>query len=270
MRRHPALLRGGVHARPWLGTGAHRPAAAARLASSSRSTRALELGLGEFADAGALQGAAGVDVGEGGAAADLVEAGDGAVAVVADRQLPAVLADQFANGVAVVADVQREEVHAPTVAPVDGIDDVLLVGAVAAFGEPERDHQRPLEEVADAERPGGVDPAGGGAAGVLGTGQRRSFRSRPGRRWRRLRARPAAAGTANSGSGQRGGWRSRPSVPSPPPLLEGPDRGDDDEDEEEQADDDRVAVPHRSPRSRPGRRAAPPSPRPGRRRGRSR
>ena len=217
MGRDPALLRGRLPARSAASEhGAHRPRSAARLAPSSRSTRALQLGVGEFAAAGAGEGAAGMDVGEGRAAADLVEAGDGAVAVVADRQLPAVLADQFAHGVAVVADVEREEVHPPTVTPVDAIDDVLLVGAVAAFGEPERDHQRPVEEVADAERAGGRDPAGGDAAGVLRDRGRPSFRSRPGRRWRRLRARrrrpgrrtPAAASAAAGGRG-RGSPRRR-------------------------------------------------------------
>ena len=82
---------------------------------------------------GALQGPAGVDVGEGRAAADPVEAGDGAVAVVADRHRPAACADQFANRVPVVADVQREEAHPPTVALVGPLDHVLLVGAVAAL-----------------------------------------------------------------------------------------------------------------------------------------
>ena len=81
----------------------------------------LELGGGQVADAGALQGAAGVGVGEGRADADPVEGGDGAVAVVADRHPPAVRADQFANGVAVVAHVQREEVHPATVALVDPV-----------------------------------------------------------------------------------------------------------------------------------------------------
>ena len=84
---HPVRRRPGHLSRPPpLGS----PPAAARPVR-------FELGGGEVADAGALQGAAGVDVGEGRAAADPVEAGDGAVAVVADRHRPAAPADQFAN-----------------------------------------------------------------------------------------------------------------------------------------------------------------------------
>ena len=117
MRRDPALPGAGSESTP---TDAEPISARFRRsgrAPAAARTRASSCAVGELADAGALQGAAGIDVGEGRAAADPVEAGDGAVAVVADRHLPAVLADQFAHRFAVVAHVQREEVHPPTVAP---------------------------------------------------------------------------------------------------------------------------------------------------------
>ena len=109
----------------------------------------LELGPVELADARRLQEPAGVGVDEGGTAADPVEGRDGAVVVVADRHRPAPIADQVANFAAAVADVDREEVHAPTVTLRHLADHVLLDLAVPAAAEPERDHQRPVEVVAD-------------------------------------------------------------------------------------------------------------------------
>ena len=180
-----------------------RAAAAARPGRSSCAR-------GELADAGALQGAAGVDVGEGRAAADPVEAGDGAVAVVADRHLPAALADQFANGVAVVADVEREEAHPPTVAPVD-----------RARPRPAgRRSRRPCvnqNEITSGRSkrsqtriaPGVRIWQAGVAAGARGQGSCELSQSS----WATLASPsswPGGGGTANSGSGQRGGWLVEP------------------------------------------------------------
>src|SRR3982751_1834233 len=99
---------------------------------------AAQLRGGQFADAGPLERPAGEDVGEGGTEADAVEAGNRPVAVETDGHRPAPLPDQVAEGVAVVADVQREETHPPTVAPEGLVDQVLLLDAATAFGEPER------------------------------------------------------------------------------------------------------------------------------------
>ncbi len=187
----------------------------------------------------------GIDVGEGRAAADPVEAGDGAVAVVADRHPPAALADQVANRVAIVAHVQREEVHPPTVALVDRARPRPAARrSCSPLREPERDHQRAVEEVADADRLRGVDPAGGGAAGVLGAGNCEVSQSS----WATLASPSSVAGGARArrtraaaSASAAGRGRACRLLPRHPRL----DRGDDDHREEDQADDDRVAVSHR-------------------------
>ena len=152
-----------------------------------------ELGRRQVADAGALQGPARIDVGEGRTAADPVEAGDGAVAIEADRHPPASFAHQVADRSPVVANVEREEAHASTVALVDVADHVLLIDAAVAFREPERDHRRvgrrgrrrgSSRAPAPGRRERGARPRGRAAA---------RLRSRPGRRWRRLPARPRRA-----------------------------------------------------------------------------
>ena len=253
------------------GSGVHlSPPSAAWVARSSRSIVRFELRRRELADAGALQRAAGVGVGEGGADADPVEAADGAVAVVADRHPPAAAADQFANGVAVIAHVQREEAHPATVSLVDLADHVLLFDAVL----PPRENQNestngPAEEVADPDRARRANAAGGRRGERFAGRAPARFRSRPGRRWHRLPAGPAASGTANSGNGQRCGHLVEPERPFVL-VPERVDHGDHDDRGEDQADDERVAVPHRSPPARRAPRAAPPSRRAARRQGRSR
>src|SRR4051812_44735525 len=182
---------------------------------------------GEVADAGALQRAPGVDVGEGGTAADAVEAADGAVAVVANGERPAVAADQVAQRVAIVADVQREETHPSTVAPIRPLHHILLGNAAVTLGEPERDHQGPAEEVADADRAGGFDPASGGTLRVLRAREFGSFAVVLGEvgvafefaracGYRELRQRPAGRKLIKT---QRS---------SPAPTLDRVDGGDDD------------------------------------------
>src|SRR3954451_6131118 len=230
------------------------PATSAPLRCPGRSEKpadpAAELAEGEVADAGALQRASGIDVGESRTAADAVEAADGAVAVVADWQRPAVAADQVAQRVAIVADVQREETHPSTVAPIRPLHHILLGDAAVALGEPERDHQRLAEEVADADRAGGVDLAGGRTLRVLGARDFGGFAvvlgdvgvafefARP-CGYRELRQRPAGRQLVEA---QR---------PSPAPTLDRVDGGEDDHRREKQPDDDRVAVPHsRSSQSR--------------------
>src|SRR5262249_39169104 len=127
----------------------------------------------KVADAGAPKRPSRINVGVGGTASDPVEGRDGAVAVIADRHPPASFADQFANGAAVVSDVDGEEGHTSTVPLEDAADDILLFHAAFPFGEPERDHRRPLEEVADPEGPRFAHLAGGSAAAVRRTGKLR-------------------------------------------------------------------------------------------------
>src|ERR1700742_1360423 len=110
---------------------------------------------GKFAQAGALQRPPRVDVGERRAGGQLEERRDGAVAVEADRHLPAVGANLFPYRAARVEAVERQEVHLSTVTRGDLADHVLLALAVVFGAEPERDHQRAVEEVADADRAGG-------------------------------------------------------------------------------------------------------------------
>src|SRR4051794_37338163 len=84
-----------------------------------------ELSGRQLAGARVLQDPARIGVAEGRAATDSVEVRDRAVVVVADGHLPAALPHQIAHGVAAVPHVQREEVHALTVSPVDSVHHVL-------------------------------------------------------------------------------------------------------------------------------------------------
>src|ERR1044072_4329882 len=173
---------------PWRGEGIQPGLAPATLAPSTGAhlrscggSRRLqqvaggEVGLGgtHLADSGTRQRATGVDVGKGRAAADAVEACHRAIAVIADRHPPAPLENQVTNSVAIVPHVHRQEAHTSTVARVDVIDHVLLIGAVATAGKPKREHQRAVEEVADTNRADGVDLAGGGATSTRRTGKLR-------------------------------------------------------------------------------------------------
>src|ERR1700744_3171591 len=126
----------------------------------------------KFAEAGALQRAPRIAVGEGRPDGHLEERGDGAVAVEADRHLPAVGADQFLHRATRIEAVQREEVHLTTVTRGDRADHILLALALAFGAEPERDHQRAVEQVADADRAGRGGLAGGGAVLALWTRDR--------------------------------------------------------------------------------------------------
>ena len=185
----------------------------------------------------------GNDVGEGGAAADPVESGDRAVAVEADRHPPAPGAHEVANRVPVVAHIQGKEVHTPTVALEDVADDILLFDAATSFGEPERDHRGPAEEIADADRAGSPDPAGGRAAGVGGAGELRGRAVVLGD----VRVAFQLAGRQRDGElGERpmGGLavEAERAAPASGPVED----GDHDDRREDQADEDGVAIPHRS------------------------
>src|SRR6187549_261541 len=203
-----------------------------------------QLGATEPADARVVERPARIRVGEGRAQANAVEASDGTVSVVADRHPPAALLDELANRVAIVAHVQREEAHAITVAPVERVEDVLLVDAlVAAFAEPEAEHEGAVEEVADADRVGAPDPAGRGATGVLrarhlgglaivlgdvGVAFQRAGRDGDGE----LRQRPARRQLVEAES-------------AAVLVADLAQQGDDDHGPQQQAHDRRVAVPHR-------------------------
>ncbi len=60
----------------------------------------------------------------------------------------------------VVPDVNREEVHAAAVTRRESVEDVLGRQAVRSSREPEREHQGPVEEVADPDRSRDMDLAG--------------------------------------------------------------------------------------------------------------
>src|SRR5262245_31725479 len=88
----------GAGPQPRLGAASSVPAISALLRRARGAQQVLdpgiELGGGQVPDAGALQGPAGIGVGEGGTAADPVEARHRPVVVVADRHPPATLPDQ--------------------------------------------------------------------------------------------------------------------------------------------------------------------------------
>ena len=171
-----------------------------------RSTRASSCAAVSSPMLGALQRATGVDVGEGRAAADPVEAGDGAVAVVADRHPPAVL-----RGPGRARCRDRRGRPARESSPVHGSAGRPgrrrpAAGAVAAplvnqneitSGRSKKSQTRIAPAVAIRQAGSRRAPRGQGTA---------TFRSRPGRRWRRLRARPAAAAprTPAAASGRAG------------------------------------------------------------------
>src|ERR1044072_9335613 len=172
---------------PWRGEGIQpglapatlAPSTGAHLRSCDGSRRLqqfaaveVELAGTQLAASAPLQRAPGVDVGKGRAAADAVEACHRAIAVIADRHPPAPLENQGTNSVAIGQHVHRQEAHTSTLARVDVIDHVLLIGAVATAGKPKREHQRAVEEVADTNRADGVDLAGGGGGGARPTGKR--------------------------------------------------------------------------------------------------
>ena len=135
----------------------------------------------------------------------------------------------------------REEVDAVLVARGDRVESVLARDAVAAAREPERDRERLVEEVADADRarrPRSRRPAC--APGPRGTGCA-SSRSRPGRRSRRPRWSRARSGAANSASGEAPRASLTPRMP-PSSLPIRLSSGDHDQDDEGDPDEQRVAA----------------------------
>ena len=73
--------------------------------------------------------------------------------------------------------VDRQEIDPFGVASVSAIEDVLLILAVPAAGEPERQDQGFVEQVADPDRPGNVNPAGRVLASSEGQGIRAASQS---------------------------------------------------------------------------------------------
>jgi hypothetical protein len=141
----------------------------------------------------------------------------------------------------IVPDVDREEVHPAPVVGRDLIQRVLSREAVGPAGEPERDHEGPVEEVADADRALAWNLTRGGSprvrgARVLGGGAivLRDVRvlvewaGRKRVRHRELGQRHAAIIAAD---------------PQRPPALRSDrvERGDDDQDEEGDPDERRIA-----------------------------
>src|SRR6185437_14377341 len=133
-----------------------------------------------------------------------------------------------------------QEVHFSTVALGDRADHILLALAVVFGPEPERDHQRAVEQVADADRAGGGDLAGGDARRAFRAGQRGAaavvlvdvgvaFQVARRDRDRELRDRPA----------RRLVFEAEDVFAAP---CQGVDRRHRDEDEEGQTDEQRVAV----------------------------
>src|ERR1700761_3719846 len=195
---------------------------------------------GKFAEARALQRAARIDVGEGRAGGDLEELGDGSVAIEADRHVPAVGADPFPHRATRIEAVERQEVHPSTVTLGDLADHILLALAVVFGAEPERDHQRAVEEVADADRAGGGDLAGGEARRVFRAGQRGAAAVVL------VDVGVAFEGARRVGDGELRDRPARRLVFKPEDVFaaagQGVDRGDRDQDEEGEPDQQRVAV----------------------------
>src|SRR6201996_5177757 len=193
---------------------------------------------GKFAEARALQRAARIDVGEGRAGGDLEELGDGSVAIEADRHVPAVGADPFPHRATRIEAVERQEVHPSTVTLGDLADHILLALAVVFGAEPERDHQRAVEEVADADRAGGLDLAGGDARRVFRAGQRGATAVVL------VDVGVAFEGARRVGDGELRDRPARRLVFEPEDVFaaagQGVDRGDPDQDEEGEPDEQRV------------------------------